>query len=257
MNQLTTFNFESNQVRTVTHNDEPWFVGKDVAEILGYADTDYAIRTHCKKAMTIPEEISGIDFRSKIIPESDVYRLIIKSKKPEAAIFETWVMEEVLPQIRKTGSYGMPTTTGNPLLDALIVTQQQVTQNAQKTKEIEEKQTQQGDLLNDMQEQLRIMEAKTTLVNQVEKGYVPTKTAHAKYGAMLSYEAFKLFLDAYQVKSKPYMYYLDDGYNMAKSRQYVTMEVIKMVTDILLESTQVTKHYYTHPKFLGRFIIKA
>lgn len=80
------------------------FIGKEVAEMLGYVDTDQAIRKNCKKSET--RQLDGFGNRGvKIIPESDVYRLIIKSKLPSAEAFEEWVMEEVLPEIRKTGSY--------------------------------------------------------------------------------------------------------------------------------------------------------
>ena len=95
------------KIRVIMIDGEPWFIGKDVAEVLGYKDTDYAIRAHCKHARDFaPDETPGANFSSKarkfkIIPESDVYRLIIKSKLPAAEKFETWVMEEVLPTARK------------------------------------------------------------------------------------------------------------------------------------------------------------
>ena len=88
-----------------------FFIGKEVATMLGYTNTRKAVRDHCKKAVSV--ELGGgnetalleLDPQTKIIPESDVYRLIIKSKLPSAEAFEEWVMEEVLPQIRKTGGY--------------------------------------------------------------------------------------------------------------------------------------------------------
>lgn len=88
-----------------------FFIGKEVATMLGYVDTTQAVRKHCKKAFSIGLEGGvkttppSIDPQTKIIPESDVYRLIIKSKLPSAEAFEEWVMEDVLPEIRKTGSY--------------------------------------------------------------------------------------------------------------------------------------------------------
>ncbi|MBU9547509.1 BRO family protein [Burkholderia multivorans] len=109
MNSLTInpFTFEGAQVRTVVIDNEPWFVAKDVAEILGYSDTNQSIRLHCKKATNLPVDSTGIDSRLKIIPESDMYRLIMRSKLPSAEKFEEWVVGTVLPSIRKTGAYGV------------------------------------------------------------------------------------------------------------------------------------------------------
>lgn len=107
MNNVSIFNFETNEVRTLTDDRDGsvWFVGKDVAEVLGYTDTDYAIRTHCKAVNTYADNSSGQVRHVKIIPERDLYRLIMRSKKAEAEKFEEWVVSEVLPSIRKTGGY--------------------------------------------------------------------------------------------------------------------------------------------------------
>lgn len=107
---LIPFAFEGNEIRVIEIEGEPWFVGKDVAQALGYANPQKALRDHCKKAQHVGGERfvhpSDLDPQTKIIPESDVYRLIIKSNKPEAERFEAMVMEEILPSIRKTGTYG-------------------------------------------------------------------------------------------------------------------------------------------------------
>lgn len=109
MNQLNTFNHPIfGDVRTVEQKDnDVWFVAKDVAEILGYAKPRNAISTHFKGALKqgIPTS-NGIQDVS-IIPERDVYRLVMRSKLPAAEKFEEWVVAEVLPAIRKTGSYGV------------------------------------------------------------------------------------------------------------------------------------------------------
>lgn len=103
--RIIPFEFSGKQVRTLSLNGEPYFVAKDVAELLGYAKTRNAISAHCKGALKqgVPTN-SGIQ-ESLVIPERDVYRLIMKSKMPEAEKFEEWVVGEVLPSIRKTGSY--------------------------------------------------------------------------------------------------------------------------------------------------------
>ena len=109
MNELQIFNFESNEVRTMLVNDEPFFVANDVAKTLGYANTSDATNKHCKKGfMAWGSDSLGRPQQFKLIPESDVYRLVFRSKLPEAEKFENWVTEEVLPSIRKTGSYQIP-----------------------------------------------------------------------------------------------------------------------------------------------------
>lgn len=108
MNNVIPFKFKNTDVRVITdEHGEPWFVAKDVAELLGYAKTRNAIATHCKGALKqgLPSE-SGIQ-ETTIIPERDVYRLIMRSKLPAAEAFEEWVVGEVLPTIRKTGGYGI------------------------------------------------------------------------------------------------------------------------------------------------------
>lgn len=111
MSEVSVFNFESNEIRTLVVDGEPWFVGKDVAEVLGYSDTSQAIRTHTKANKSYPVELTGQVRHIKIIPERDVYRLIMRSKLPAAEQFEEWVVGEVLPSIRKTGSYSIAAPT--------------------------------------------------------------------------------------------------------------------------------------------------
>lgn len=112
--------FDGNEIRTVFFNDDPWFIAKDVAEALGYTDTDQAIRKHCKAAITSPVESTGQMRHMRIIPERDVYRLIFNSRRQSAARFEDWVVTEVLPSIRKRGMYIMgQQKIRTELLDAL------------------------------------------------------------------------------------------------------------------------------------------
>lgn len=106
MNELQTFNFEQNNIRTVTIDDKIYFVAKDVATALGYARPENAIATHCHGSLKqgVTDSI-GREQQTTIIPESDVYRLITNSKLPSAEKFSDWVFEEVLPAIRKHGGY--------------------------------------------------------------------------------------------------------------------------------------------------------
>lgn len=107
MSNIKIFNFNGAEVRTVVlPNGEPGFVGKDVAERLGYADTSDAIKRHCKGSVVrLPLPTAGGVQQTRILTEPDVLRLIVSSTLPAAQEFERWVFEEVLPSIRKTGSY--------------------------------------------------------------------------------------------------------------------------------------------------------
>ena len=108
--ELAVFNRGNWSVRTVEKDSKVWFIGKDIAESLGYKDTKKALKSHCKYAELFKGGVSPpLNFPPRgmtIIPESDMYRLIMRSKLPEAQAFEEWVMEEVIPAIGKTGMYG-------------------------------------------------------------------------------------------------------------------------------------------------------
>lgn len=99
------FNFNGTPLTTIkTEDNKIWFIGKEAATILGYKNTNDAIIKHCKGG----REMRGLMESGQsciIIPEADLYRLIFKSKLPEAERFEKWVTEEVLPSIRKNGNY--------------------------------------------------------------------------------------------------------------------------------------------------------
>ena len=107
MHELKLFEkAEFGSVRVILKEGEPWFVARDVAIALGYSDPADAIQRHCKKVNDSNIGVSPTIPSPKIIPESDVYRLVMRSKLPDAVRFQDWVVEEVLPIIRKTGHYG-------------------------------------------------------------------------------------------------------------------------------------------------------
>lgn len=106
---LQLFAFEGSQVRALEIKNEPWFVGKDVAEILGYSNTRKALQDHVdledkKDGVTIRDSI-GRNQKPTVINESGLYSLILSSKMPNAKKFKRWVTSEVLPTIRKHGAY--------------------------------------------------------------------------------------------------------------------------------------------------------
>lgn len=108
MDGIKTFtNKEFGTVRTIVKDGEPWFVGKDVAEILGYKETAKAIRTHIcaeDKGVSVLDTPGGQQ-KITLINESGLYSFILGSKLPKAKTFKRWVTSDVLPTIRKTGGY--------------------------------------------------------------------------------------------------------------------------------------------------------
>ncbi len=119
MNEIQVFrNPEFGEIRTVIIDNEPWFVGKDVATVLGYIKPENAIISHVEnedKTTTLIQG-TGSNYKSKttIINESGLYSLILSSKLPTAKKFKRWVTSEVLPSIRKHGMYAVDQLLDNP-----------------------------------------------------------------------------------------------------------------------------------------------
>lgn len=141
MNNIQIFkNKQFGEVRVIEQNGEPWFVGKDVAEILGYSDTNKAVAMHVDNEDKKLNDKSSLSFGQRgahLINESGLYSLILSSKLPQAKQFKRWVTSEVLPSIRKHGGYinGQESMTDEELLSkALIMAQSKI---EEKTRQIE------------------------------------------------------------------------------------------------------------------------
>ena len=132
MNEIQVFEKEGfGQIRITDNNGEPWFVAKDIAEALGYSNPSRSVQDHCKYVEILKTTSAvGLEIPSRglqIIPESDLYRLIMRSKLESAESFQDWVVEEVLPSIRKKGSYEVtPKTEAEKLLEAFSILTAQV-----------------------------------------------------------------------------------------------------------------------------------
>ena len=139
MNEVQLFNFENHEVRSLLINSEPWFVGKDVAEALGYSKARNAIATHIdsedKKDAPIQGTLGGVQ-EMTVINESGLYSLVLSSKLPSAKKFKRWVTSEVLPALRKTGQYQVKELSGSELMAKALIEAQSVL--AAKDKQIEE-----------------------------------------------------------------------------------------------------------------------
>lgn len=117
MNRLTNFDFEGAQIRALTIDEAPYFVGKDVATVLGYERPAKSIQDHVddedKDAVPIQDSIGRMQ-KTPVINESGMYSLILGSKLPSAKRFKRWVTSEVLPKIRQTGMYAVDQLLDDP-----------------------------------------------------------------------------------------------------------------------------------------------
>lgn len=142
MNEVQLFNFENHEVRSLLLNNEPWFVGKDVADVLGYSNSRKAMADHVddedKEVLTSRNvTLENIPNRGiTVVNESGLYSLVLSSKLPSAKKFKRWVTSEVLPALRKTGQYQVKELSGQELMAKALIEAQSVL--AAKDKQIEE-----------------------------------------------------------------------------------------------------------------------
>ena len=116
MNEIQTFDFDGSGIRTLTIDEEPYFVGKDVAQVLGYSNPRDAIAKHVDaedKGVAKCDTLGGQQNQT-VINESGLYSLILGSKLPEAKRFKRWVTSEVMPSLRRNGMYAMDELLDNP-----------------------------------------------------------------------------------------------------------------------------------------------
>lgn len=184
MNELKIFNSpEFGQVRTITLDGEPWFVGKDVADALGYSNSRDALARHVddedKTSVVIPDTGSNYKSKTTLINESGLYSLVLSSKLPTAKQFKHWVTSEVLPAIRRHGAYLTPEKVEEVLLnpDTLIklATELKAEREARKNAELEAASAKQliGELKPKADYTDRILSS---------KGTVPTTAIAKDYG---------------------------------------------------------------------------
>ena len=156
MNEITVFNNdEFGSIRTVTIENEPWFVGKDVAEVLGYTNPSKALADHVDTEDKLNNEtLLSLGQRGGwLINESGLYSLIMSSKLPTAKKFKRWVTSEVLPSIRKTGSYSKPMSE----LEILQHSINQLVEQERKLKAIEAQQGEQVKRLDIIDSRLEVL----------------------------------------------------------------------------------------------------
>ena len=136
MKDIQIFNNpEFGELRTIEEGDKIYFVASDAAKMLGYKRPADAVTAHCKGSVKRRLPTNGGTQEMKVIPEGDLYRLIANSELPSAERFESWVFDEVLPAIRKTGGYHVPQSPEEQMAQGLLAAQKLL---AEKDKRIEE-----------------------------------------------------------------------------------------------------------------------
>lgn len=175
--EIQTFNFNNASLRTLTdENGDPWFVLKDCMNILSLGNPTETVKMFDDDEFSTTEVIDSIGRRQQayIISESGFYRIVMKSRKPEAKEFQRWVTHEVLPTIRKTGGY-IPTSESDSdeaiMAKALLIAQKTIERNAQQLrakdaqiKELEPK-AQALDAFTDVEDRLLVRDAAKVLSN--------------------------------------------------------------------------------------------
>lgn len=138
MNDLHIFQYDRRQVRTINKNGELWFVASDVCQILALTNTTESIRAidqDDRSTLRISEGGPEVN----IINESGLYTLILRSSKQEAKRFKKWITAEVLPSIRKTGTYSIPQNDTSILANAVLVAQRVIEEQKSKLLQLEPK----------------------------------------------------------------------------------------------------------------------
>jgi anti-repressor protein len=211
VNNIIPFKFKSAPIRVVERDGTPMFVAKDVADLLGYANTSEAVRDHCKFVSLVSghEMLGASDYAAcraagyshnqaitqyQLIPERDVYRLIMRSKMPEAEKFEDWVVGEVLPSIRKTGSY----TANQPVVP------QTLPEALRLAADLAEK-------LEDAKPKIAFAESVNSAINSVSiRDFAKVVgTGQNKLYSLMRSNGY--LMSSFKDRNKPYQKYIDQG----------------------------------------------
>jgi prophage antirepressor-like protein len=197
-NQISIFDFETQQVRTVIIDNDIWFVASDVTKILGYLDGRKAVLTHTKGGFKKKLPTKGGMQELTLINESDLYSLVLKSDTKNSKQFQEWVTEKILPSIRKTGSY---TVTPKPELSieemTLLVIQNMRSKIADQSRQLEEQKP-----------KVEFADKISTIENAVSIG---------DYAKVIGWGQNKLFSQLRDLKilndsNIPYQKFIDAGY---------------------------------------------
>lgn len=230
MKELQIFNNDIfGEVRGLNIDGKPYAVANDIAKTLGYTNPSKATNDHCKKSkMVWGNDSLGRRQQFKVIPEGDIYRLIIKSKLPKAQEFERWVMDEVLPQIRQTGGY-IPVSQEDDekliLAKALMITKRTIEQKEQLLQQANKTIEQQKPLVDGYKQFLDVGE-------NMDFGTFAKHIGIGRNKIMAQLREWKVLMtDEYTVMgvkktgdkhNQPYQKYMDKGFFVVRHKQLKT-----------------------------------
>ena len=230
MKELQIFNNDIfGEIRGLNIDGKPYAVANDIAKTLGYTNPSKATNDHCKKSKIVwGNDSLGRRQQFKVIPEGDIYRLIIKSKLPKAQEFECWVMDEVLPQIRQTGGY-IPVSQEDDekliLAKALMITKRTIEQKEQLLQQANKTIEQQKPLVDGYKQFLDVGE-------NMDFGTFAKHIGIGRNKIMAQLREWKVLMtDEYTVMgvkktgdkhNQPYQKYMDKRYFIVKHKQLKT-----------------------------------
>ncbi|MCG0572373.1 phage antirepressor [Lactiplantibacillus plantarum] len=252
MNQITPFNFEGNQVRTVLIGNEPYFVGKDVATLLGYKNTKDALSKHVNDKDKLGSQLttSGQSRSMTVINESGVYDLIFDASRQgknadirhKATVFRHWVTNDVLPSIRKNGVYMTDQTAydithdKDALGDLLLKAGSQLKQKDLVIRELKPK----ADYTDSM---LANKGLETISMIAKNYGYSTREFNKLLHGLGIQYKQGKTWL--------LYAKYQDEGYTHVEPYEYTNSDGIKQVRNTMKWTQAGQKFLYDFLKSKG------
>lgn len=239
-NQLQIFNYDSKQVRTIIKDGEPWFVAKDVCDILGLNTSEAVNGKGRSETEGLDDDEKGVDIvdtpggkqRVTIISEAGLYALVLKSRKPEAKQFKRWITHEVIPSIRKYGLYATPDTVEkileNP--DYMIEILQKYKEEKQKRLEAENRLKEQEPLVLFADTCLKSKD--NILVRELAK---IAKDEGIEIGEKRLYNKLRSWKIIMPNSTEPYQQYVDKGYFVVEEKPIDTPYGVK-----LTRTTKVT-----------------
>nr|DAO59692.1 MAG TPA: repressor domain protein [Caudoviricetes sp.] len=251
MKELQIFNNDIfGEVRGLNIDGKPYAVASDVAKALGYAKPNNAVNTHCKNATLkqgIIKDNLGRLQDVLIIPESDIYRLIIKSKLPKAQEFECWVMDEVLPQIRQTGGY-IPVSQEDDekliLAKALMITKRTIEQKEQLLQQANKTIEKQKPLVDGYKQFLDVGENMdfATLAKHIGIGRNKIMAQLREWKVLMTDEYTVMGVKQTGDKhNQPYQKYMDKGFFVVRHKQLKTGQYKPVTLVTPLGATAIAK----------------
>ena len=251
MKELQIFNNDMfGEVRGLNIDGKPYAVANDIAKTLGYTNPSKATNDHCKKSkMVWGNDSLGRRQQFKVIPEGDIYRLIIKSKLPQAQDFECWVMDEVLPQIRQTGGY-IPVSQEDDekliLAKALMITNKTIEQQKQHLQQANRTIEQQKPLVDGYKQFLDVGE-------NMDFGTFAKHIGIGRNKIMAQLREWKVLMtDEYTVMgvkktgdkhNQPYQKYMDKGFFVVRHKQLKTGQYKPVTLVTPLGATAIVKEF--------------